>query len=159
MDQYEELQKRIEVVRELREQIQIHIALIKDLKEKHDGAWDQVTLLISEIKTNSDGELRACLFSLEKGVSDETKNTIDRLVALLDAANQWMPIQDLTQMALIDGVRTTSANPSRVFSTALSNERSKENPRVVLHNNKWGLPHWDRPRRVRRRRRRVEETN
>ena len=159
MDLYEELQQRIEEVKELREQIQIRIRLIKDLKEKHDAAWDRVTLLMSEIKTSSDGELRASLFPLEKGVSDETRNTIDGLVAVLDAANQWMPIQDLTDMALLDGVRTTSANPSRVFSTALSTERGKENPRVVLHNNKWGLSHWDRPRRVRRRRRRVEETN
>ena len=108
-----------------------------------------MTLLMSEIKTSSDGELRASLFPLAKGVSDETRNTIDGLVAVLDAANQWMPIQDLTDMALLDGVRTTSANPSRVFSTALSNERGKENPRVVLHNNKWGLSHWDRPRRRR----------
>ena len=58
-----------------------------------------------------------------------------------------MSIKDLTDMVLIHGVRTTSANPHRVFSTALSNEWGKDIPRVVLLNNKWGLPHWDRPRR------------
>ena len=159
MDKYEELQMQIEEAKDHREQIQAHIQRLKDLKEKHDAAWARVTLLTSEIKASSDDELRGTLFPMEKEPSDDSKNTIDGLVAVLDAANQWMPIQDLTDMALIHGVRTTSANPSRVFSTALSNERSKENPRVVLHNNKWGLPHWNKPRRRRVIRRRVEETH
>lgn len=157
MDHNEKLQEQIDEVTSLREQFQAEVLRVKGVKKKLDAACDRVVSLMARIKATSNDELRANLFPTEKRHSDDSKNAIDGLVAVLETGKQWMSIQDLTKMALIHGVQTTSANPHRVFSTALSNERGKENPRVVLHNNKWGLPGW-RIRR-RRRRRRVEETD
>ena len=153
MNQYEELQEQIEEVRSLREQLQAQVLRVRGLKEKLDAACDRVALLMSGIKSTSDDELRASLIpSMENTRSDDSKNTIDSLVEVLEVCHQWISIQELTQMALKFGVRTSSANPHRVFSTALSNERGNENAKVVLHNNRWGLPGWrKRRRRVRRR--------
>ena len=152
MDQHEELQKQIEEAKSLREQFQAQVLLTKELKEKLDAAYGRVALLVSKIKAASDEELRTILApSVENGRSSDSKSTIDSLVEVLEACHEWMSIQGLTQIALEFGVHTKSANPARVFSTALSNERGKDNPKVVLLNNKWGLPGWRR-RRVRRKR-------
>ena len=151
MDELKKLSERLENVSRLRGNLKTALGQISALKSECDRMWEEVSPSLRPGMAFYDDEILEKFWSIfpvsdypkkGSGHSEETESMLDGLVRVLSQQNRWMGIKSLTAAALEGGVATSSELPHRVFSTVLSSEGSKENPRVKLQDGRWGLPGW-----------------
>ena len=135
VERTDELNRIADEYKELHKQLDRAIEMCRNQLDFLRGALD-------ESKNQILGSFPASDVSL--ALREGTK-TVDGLIRVLTNVNRWLTIKELTEIALGKGVSTKSKNPHRVFSSALSHENTRENPRVAFKEGKWGLPDWSPP--------------
>ena len=146
MDQFDELQEKIEDVKHLREQIQSKVSHIRLLKRELDAACDEAESILADVRSATDEELSAMdrVFWIGGNNlnSGPKRKIIDRVVQVLKHAGKPLPaFLIVTNMKKL-GWRPKAQNPHASVYSVLKTELGRKTrvPRVrKLDDGTWAL--------------------